>query len=272
MRKLRAWARALRASLYLPLVRTHVSMSPPAPKVSIATTTTTAGTLPCCTNTHLRYACVWVGASITHAYASPFGLCTSLPPSLIYSLSVACCLLCTACTCIYICVCVCDKNFSCCILAFKVLPLLLRGRGLLFPFPSLCQISFAWLGHTFPRQMLCVCVWCACVLRVWFELPKRRQARVNFPGFSPSCKIEIVIFVFGLLSFLNAVFVIVVVESLSLRANKTGNNNKKTTTTTTTNPKNVCPVRAHRLELLSCCCCCCCWCCGCCCCFCWLFL
>lgn len=69
----------------------------------------------------------------------------SLPPSLIYSLSVACCLLCTACTCtyIYMCVCVCDKNFSCCILAFKVLPLLLRGRGLLFPFPSLCQISFA---------------------------------------------------------------------------------------------------------------------------------
>lgn len=95
-----------------------------------------------------------------------------LSPSIIYSL---CCLLCTACTCI--CVCVCDKNFSCCILAFKVLPLLLRGRGLLFPFPSLCQISFAWLGHTFSRQMLCVCV--ACV--IW--APKTAASSSEFSWF-----------------------------------------------------------------------------------------
>lgn len=48
--------------LYLSLIRTHVSMSPPAPKVSIATTTTTAGTLCHAAQTHIYFMrmCEWV--------------------------------------------------------------------------------------------------------------------------------------------------------------------------------------------------------------------
>lgn len=108
MRKLRAWARALRASLYLPLVRTHVSMSPPAPKVSIATTTTTAGTLCHAAQTHIYVMrmCEWV--RVLHMRMPPpsDSAPLSLPPSFTPSLLLAVSYVLHAHVYIYMCVCV----------------------------------------------------------------------------------------------------------------------------------------------------------------------
>lgn len=94
--------------LYLSLIRTHVSMSPPAPKVSIPIiTTTTTGTLCHAALTHIYVMriCKWV--RILHMRMPPPPDSASLSHPLSLTLSVACCLLCTACTCIYVCVCVC---------------------------------------------------------------------------------------------------------------------------------------------------------------------
>lgn len=200
--------------LYLSLIRTHVSMSSPAPKVSIPIiTTTTTGTLCHAALTHIYVMrmCEWVRILHMRMPPPPDSASLSLPPSL--TLSVAGCLLCTACTCIYVCVFVCvrDKNFSCCILAFKFLPLLLPSPYLSLPVPVpnfLCVTRPHFSKANVVRvRMCCVCdlssqngdelVWIFLVflpvvkLKLWFSF---------FVVFVFFC------FVFGLLSFAQRCF------------------------------------------------------------------
>lgn len=130
--------------LYLSLIRTHVSMSSPAPKVSIPIiTNTTTGTLCHAALTHIyvMLMCEWV--RILHMRMPPL-LTLHLSPFLphLLTLLLAVSYVLHAHVYMYVCLCVCvirtfraafwHLNFS-------------RSYylALIFPFPSLCQISFA---------------------------------------------------------------------------------------------------------------------------------
>lgn len=143
----------------------------------------------------------------------------------------------------------CDNNFLGCILAFKVLLLPFPQSPLRAPVPNFLCVT---RPHFSKANVVCSVWLCAlrCVCVIW--APKTTSSSefswiCGSGGGSPSCKIEIVIFIFLCVLFCFPVFtqrlfpiniiLLLLLLSLSLEPQA-----KPT-------PKCVC-VRAHRLELL----------------------